>query len=379
MENHLKKSPDTDFRYQIKDRIERLESPEDVFDVFRCLDYPPSSILDPTFKRDLEGFDFAKDEKSKVDDIYTVLSLEDKLPVFLVETTTLNPSFVRYISKVFAERYLRLLIIFTVDYSELLVVFPEFEKVKIGKHKLKLSKLLLNRQELYYTDIDTVSKLRFNEDGNNWRDTWLDWKKAFSVSRVTNEFFEDYKKRFFRIRDHLVDSGISTKDAHELRRRSEYVYPCGFGDIFRVFKNDSVWIDKRLYEVYSEYPELWGLLNSTPSFMFWEIGSRTGLGDGLLDLTVYEVEKTYMLNPTSLKESQKDNIKKSLLEMSNRPIGNIFTELSFDPTKPIREQEPEPLPDRKALDDVVFDAIGLTDDERKEVYWAVTELVKQAG
>lgn len=35
-----------------------------------------------------------------------------------------------------------------------------------------------------------------------------------------------------------------------------------------------------------------------------------------------------------------------------------------------------PLPDRKALDDIVFDALELTEDERKEVYWAVCELVK---
>jgi len=39
-------------------------------------------------------------------------------------------------------------------------------------------------------------------------------------------------------------------------------------------------------------------------------------------------------------------------------------------------QEPNPLPDRKALDDIVFDALGLTEEERKEVYWAVAELVK---
>ena len=43
---------------------------------------------------------------------------------------------------------------------------------------------------------------------------------------------------------------------------------------------------------------------------------------------------------------------------------------------PIREQEPNPLPDRKALDDIIFDAIGLTEEERKEVYWSVAELVK---
>ncbi|MCD6208125.1 MAG: hypothetical protein J7J06_09090 [Methanosarcinales archaeon] len=70
------------------------------------------------------------------------------------------------------------------------------------------------------------------------------------------------------------------------------------------------------------------------------------------------------------------DIEKLFSQISKRDIQSIITELGFDPAKPIREQEPEPLPDRKALDDVVFDAIGLTDDERKEVYWAVAELVK---
>jgi hypothetical protein len=31
------------------------------------------------------------------------------------------------------------------------------------------------------------------------------------------------------------------------------------------------------------------------------------------------------------------------------------------------EQTPNPLPDRKALDDIVFDILGLTEEERKEV------------
>ncbi len=30
---------------------------------------------------------------------------------------------------------------------------------------------------------------------------------------------------------------------------------------------------------------------------------------------------------------------------------------------PISQQEPNPLPDRKALDDIVFDALGLTESE----------------
>ncbi len=40
-------------------------------------------------------------------------------------------------------------------------------------------------------------------------------------------------------------------------------------------------------------------------------------------------------------------------------------------------QTPNPLPDRKALDNIVFDALKLTNDERNEVYWSLAELVKQ--
>ncbi|NWF51492.1 MAG: hypothetical protein HXY47_00205 [Nitrospirae bacterium] len=48
----------------------------------------------------------------------------------------------------------------------------------------------------------------------------------------------------------------------------------------------------------------------------------------------------------------------------------------FNPFRPIREQKPNPLPDCKALDDTVFDILGLTEDERLGVYWAVCELVR---
>ncbi|MGQ9571335.1 MAG: hypothetical protein ACUVUQ_10975 [Thermodesulfovibrionales bacterium] len=49
---------------------------------------------------------------------------------------------------------------------------------------------------------------------------------------------------------------------------------------------------------------------------------------------------------------------------------------SRHPARPIPEQKLNPLPDRKALDDIVFDILGLTEDKRSEVYWAVCELVK---
>lgn len=57
-------------------------------------------------------------------------------------------------------------------------------------------------------------------------------------------------------------------------------------------------------------------------------------------------------------------------------LKSYFPDLGINLARPIRSQKPNPLPDRKALDDVMFDILGLTRDERNEVYWSVCELVK---
>ena len=47
-------------------------------------------------------------------------------------------------------------------------------------------------------------------------------------------------------------------------------------------------------------------------------------------------------------KSSRQSINKHLCRMASTPIPS-----------PITEQEPKPLPERKALDDIVFDALGL--------------------
>jgi len=158
------------------------------------------------------------------------------------------------------------------------------------------------------------------------------------------------------------------------RRIADIIIPPGFGDIFRVFSNrfSKVYADKRLYEIYYDEADLLHYyLNCTLFPMFADAGSRIGLGDGLLDLTVEEFEDILVAKPDIFNSTTMGN------KYLERDIGNVFTEAGIDPSKPIREQEPNPLPDRAKLDNTVFDELGLTEEERKEVYWAVCELVKQ--
>jgi len=115
------------------------------------------------------------------------------------------------------------------------------------------------------------------------------------------------------------------------------------------------------------------LLNSTFHVLITEIFGRINLGDGLLTTYGPEIDQFLIIHPKYIDKTKAIEILKFL---SKRPIYTIYKELGINPKQPIRLQKPNPLPDRKALDDIVFDILKFTQEERDEVYWAVCELVK---
>ena len=136
--------------------------------------------------------------------------------------------------------------------------------------------------------------------------------------------------------------------------------------------NEGIYNDANLVCVYPEFDFGYNLLyslNSTYNMLNMEILGIANLGEGAIKQNPTYIKDSIIIKPKCIKI---ENIQNILL----REIKSIFKEIGFDISKPIREQIPIPLPDRKALDDVVFDVLGLTEDERKEVYWATAELVK---
>jgi HKD family nuclease len=105
------------------------------------------------------------------------------------------------------------------------------------------------------------------------------------------------------------------------------------------------------------------------------LAGRKNMGEGVLLMYGPEISQLLIIHPEIYEDKEKDLLLK-FNKLTQRLPNSIFTEFGFDPNKPIREQEPNPLPDRKALDDIVFDTLGLTKEERKEVYYAVAEFVK---
>jgi len=200
----------------VQNFIPETDSPEKIYELFRGLGYHKDKVLDPTYKRKIEEFEFAGEERGKIKDIYTVFNYDGKLQIFLIETKSLSVSLVRYLTKRLSDRYLQFFLILTTDYKEYTFVFPEFERKEEGKHKLKLTKLIFDREHPYHTDLLTISNMALTGDEETWRDIWKRWKDAFRVERVTDRFFGDYKNAFFELRKTFASQGMTIKNAHEL-------------------------------------------------------------------------------------------------------------------------------------------------------------------
>lgn len=126
-----------------------------------------------------------------------------------------------------------------------------------------------------------------------------------------------------------------------------------------------IFVSDNFHEIRTD-KELSAYLNSVVFYLFQLNTGRIGFGGGLLKIQTYELNFLPAMETTAAD-----------LKYLQREIKSIFEECGIDPKSdiPIEEQEPKPLPDRAELDKIVFDALDLTESERKEVYRAVCRLV----
>jgi len=115
------------------------------------------------------------------------------------------------------------------------------------------------------------------------------------------------------------------------------------------------------------------ILNSTFQCFLVMLFGRSNLGQGALKFEASDARKLISINPKLIPDFD-ENI---LNELGKRNIESVFIESGIDPKSevPIKDQHPQPLPDRKVVDDIVFNVIGLNDEERREVYRSLCQLV----
>ena len=134
-------------------------------------------------------------------------------------------------------------------------------------------------------------------------------------------------------------------------------------------------IDNALYLVLprpkTDPQRLFLALNSSLFALFKELLARPpeGGGGGPLQIKVYQYKAMPLPDPELLPQPDPAIMEAFL----TRPIRNFWEEVGLTP--PDFAGPPSPLPDRKAVDDQVFDALGLSEEERQEVYRETARLV----
>lgn len=198
-----------------------------------------------------------------------------------------------------------------------------------------------------------------------------------SPTAIKNSHIYDYikwgEKQGYNQRSVTKSQKPWYKPTRQMLHSSQILVPRSFYDRHVVHYNPHNYLSLRFYRLHlirGDAPLLIAFLNSTYISLFLETLGNKSLGQGVLDFFMADflnLRIPIILNIALLELFQ---------DLKKRRLGSIFEEIGINPARPIREQIPIPLPDRKALDDVVFDILGLTQEERDEVYWAVCELVK---
>jgi hypothetical protein len=137
------------------------------------------------------------------------------------------------------------------------------------------------------------------------------------------------------------------------------------------FFNEDYVCSDNFFEIspYEYPPETLALyLSSTVACLYKELLGRSNFGGGLLKTQKPDLQKIDVVKGLKIDKS---------IQFALNEVNSIFKECGINPESEVHisEQEPEPLPDRAELDNIVFEALGLTQEERKEVYRAVCQLV----
>jgi len=103
------------------------------------------------------------------------------------------------------------------------------------------------------------------------------------------------------------------------------------------------------------------LLNSTLSLMMLEQLGRRNMGEGVLCIYGPELAGHLIVSPGELNPDQAEYLDQCYEQILDRPIQPILDEVG--------------QPDRRRLDEVVFDVLRLSQGERDAVYEALANLV----
>ncbi|MEW6215080.1 MAG: DNA methyltransferase [Nitrospirota bacterium] len=160
----------------------------------------------------IPDFGFPDSVKKVLEDFYILSDYEKRFQIYFVKIPALTRTNYRNIIESFNSRFpqVNTLFVFTKDWSEIAFVNPERIALEVGKAKLKLKTLTIDREYIYHTDQEVIENIRITPLEQHPDIIYEKHKNAFNVERVTKEFFNAYKFALESIKDILSSQEKAT-------------------------------------------------------------------------------------------------------------------------------------------------------------------------
>lgn len=205
-------------------------------------------------------------------------------------------------------------------------------------------------------------------------DAWCIVINSETKNKNIDKYIKWGEKQGYHQRSVTISQKPWFKPTNQMKGGAEVLLPRSFNDIFVAYHNPAKYLSLRFYRLHPRHNNSVQLISYLNSTLFWFLFESLGnknQGQGVLDFYMEQFLTTKI--PIILSKNMIHGFDK----LKSRPIRTIFEECGINPKSdvPIEEQEPKPLPDRAELDKIVFDALKLTNEERKDVYRAVCRLV----
>ena len=140
-----------------------------------------------------------------------------------------------------------------------------------------------------------------------------------------------------------------------------------------------VYADARLYDVQvkdkTKVQFIAAFMNTSLFALFVELEGRLNLGQGALDIKVYEVARIPVLDPSKLSNEQLNKISSAFNEMLKREIGSVFKEINASSPSDVKLEHVKL--DRRKLDEtIIVDILGMNEKDLLDLYKGLVDLIR---
>ncbi len=180
-----------------------------------------------------------------------------------------------------------------------------------------------------------------------------------------------HNRRTMKNRKRWFDLGV--------REPYKILFPKRMGEKFYVYLNNKgVYCDQTLYEIKLESKRsliiALAFLNSTLGRLFYELAGYELTGSvTVAELSEFLAEKLLVFNPDKFPDEDYKKVENLFKKLCIKPIDSIYNEIGTKHPKEVLLEKIKTL--KKKLDDVFFEKLRLSKDEKIEIYKSIIDLL----